>query len=123
MAYQSETHGTSASCEDSTPKDTRQISSPSYYVIKVHDQYNKDNVQRQHLSYKNQIILGYSTWMRIIHTCPILSYLTRMRVIHTRPITGYSTWMRVNEHSSYPRLFNLDESKHTLTLSQVIQLG
>jgi hypothetical protein len=75
------------------PKDTRQIFCPSYYVIKVHDQYNKDNIHQQHLSYKNQII------------------------------PGYSTQMRVNIYSPYPKLFILNESKSTLALSQVIQSG
>jgi hypothetical protein len=36
---------------------------------------------------------------------------------YTRPIQGYSTWMRVHIRSSYPELFNPDESKDTLTLS------
>jgi hypothetical protein len=42
---------------------------------------------------------------------------------NTLPILRYSTWMRVKIHSPYPGLFNLDESKDTLALSQVIQLG
>jgi hypothetical protein len=50
---QSEIHGTSASYEDSTPKKHRTDSSIAreYYVIKIHDQSNKDNVPHQYLSY------------------------------------------------------------------------
>jgi hypothetical protein len=53
MGYKSEIHGTSASYEDSTPKKHRIDSSTArkYYVIKIHDQSNKDNVPHQHLSY------------------------------------------------------------------------
>jgi hypothetical protein len=92
MAYWSETHGTLASCEDSTSKDTRQIFSTRYYVIKVHDQYNKDNFSSPTLVLQNQAIPGCS-----------------------------QHWMRIKEYWPYPRLFNLDESKRILALSQVIQ--
>jgi hypothetical protein len=49
MGYKSKFHGTSASYEDSTPKKHRTGSSVArkYYVIKIHDQSNKDNIPHQ----------------------------------------------------------------------------
>jgi hypothetical protein len=58
MAYQSETHGILASCKDSTSMDTRQIFSPRYYAIKVHDQYNKDDFSSPTIVLQNQAIPG-----------------------------------------------------------------
>jgi hypothetical protein len=53
MGYKSEIHGTSANYEDSTLKKHMTDSSAArkYYVIKIHNQINKDNVPHQHLSY------------------------------------------------------------------------
>jgi hypothetical protein len=107
MAHQSKTHGTLVSYEDSMPKESRQIFSPRYYVNRVHNQYNKDD----YLSYKTKL-------SRVV---PTPDESKQANQAYARPIPGYSTWMRVHIHSTYLRLFNLDERKNatkpTLALS------
>jgi hypothetical protein len=53
MGYKSKIHGTLVSYEDSMTKRHRTDSSAArkHYVIKIHDQNNKDNIPHQHLSY------------------------------------------------------------------------
>jgi hypothetical protein len=120
--YQSETHGTSASYGDSMPKGTRQIFSQRCYVIKVHDQFNKDNAHHQHLSHRTWLSrVVFTTRMRANRLQGLCS--TYPRLFNLDESNTHSSYPNLfnsdesNTHSPYPKLFNLDESKWTLALS------